>query len=155
MRRDSDTFSVEFERLNGPTHLRLAGRFDVAATPVLDSAIAVICRRDVVLDLQAFTFIDSAAWLTIMAYEHRVHEWGMKFRLANVPANIRRIFELTATEYLLPSGQRMNDWRDQEVRNEARSRDRNEWIAGGPARIARQTEHRRVGDGSELTGEGN
>ena len=41
----------------------------------------------------------------------------------------------------------MNDWRDQEVRNEARSRDRNEWIAGGPARIARQTEHRRVGDG--------
>ena len=102
MRRDSDTFSVEFERSNGPTHLRLAGRFDVAATPVLDSAIAVICRRDVVLDLQAVTFMDSAAWLTIMAYEHRVHDWGMKFRLANVPANIRRIFELTATEYLLP-----------------------------------------------------
>ena len=24
----------------------------------------------------------------------------------------------------------MNDWRDQEVRNEARSRDRNEWIEG-------------------------
>jgi hypothetical protein len=24
----------------------------------------------------------------------------------------------------------VNDWRDQEVRNEARSRDRNEWIEG-------------------------
>ena len=101
MRTLSDTFSVEFERLNGPTHLRLAGRFDVAATPVLDSAIAVICRRDVVLDLQAVTFMDSAAWLTIMAYEHRVHDEGMKFRLAHVPANIRRIFEVTGTEHLL------------------------------------------------------
>ena len=61
----------------------------------------MICRRDVILDLQAVTFMDSAAWLTIMAYEHRVHDWGMKFRLVHVPAAIRRIFELTATEYLL------------------------------------------------------
>ena len=36
-----------------------------------------------------------------MAYEHRVHDWGMKFRLVHVPAAIRRILELTATEYLL------------------------------------------------------
>jgi anti-anti-sigma factor len=101
MQRHSDTFSVEREPLNGTTHLRLAGIFDVAATPVLDDAIAVIPRRDVVLDLKAVTFMDSAAWLAIMAYEHRVHDWGMKFRLAHVPANIRRIFELTATEHLL------------------------------------------------------
>jgi anti-anti-sigma factor len=97
--RNLDTFSVELERSNGATHLRLAGRFDVAATPVLDNAIAVIRRRDVILDLEAVTFMDGAAWLAIMAYEHRVHDWGMKFR--HVPAAIRRIFELTATEHLL------------------------------------------------------
>jgi anti-anti-sigma factor len=116
--RNSDTFSVELERLNGATHLRLGGRFDVAATPVLDEAIAVIRRRDVILDLEAVTFMDSAAWLAIMAYEHRVHDWGMKFRLVHVPANIRRIFEATATEYLFSEavGAR-TDGRDQEVRS--------------------------------------
>jgi hypothetical protein len=79
MRTLSDTFSVELERSNGATHLRLAGRFDIAATALLDDAIAVIRRRDVVLDLEAVTFMDGAAWLAIMAYEHRVHDWGMKF----------------------------------------------------------------------------
>ena len=101
MRTLSDTFSVELERLNGATHLRLAGRFDVAATHVLDEAIAVIRRRDIILDFEAVTFMDGAAWLAIMAYEHRVRDWGMKFRLAHVPAAIRRIFEVTGTEYLL------------------------------------------------------
>ena len=67
----------------------------------MDEAIAVIRRRDVVLDLEAVTFIDGAAWLAIMAYEHRVHDWGMKFRLVRVPAAIRRIFEVTGTEHLL------------------------------------------------------
>jgi len=99
--RNSDAFSVELEGSNGATHLRLAGRFDVAAIRVLDNAIAVIRRRDVILDLEAVTFMDGAAWLVIMAYEHRVHEWGMKFRLVHVPAGIRKIFELTATEHLL------------------------------------------------------
>jgi anti-anti-sigma regulatory factor len=70
------------------------------------------------LDLEAVTFMDGAAWLAIMAYEHRVHGWGMKFRLAHVPANIRRIFELTATEHLLSEeiGAQM-DGRGQEVRS--------------------------------------
>jgi len=101
MGKHSDTFSVELERLNGATHLRLAGRFDIAAAYVLDDAIAVIHRRDIVLDLEAVTFIDTAAWLTIMACEHRVHGWGRKLRLVRVPANIRGIFDLTGTEYLL------------------------------------------------------
>lgn len=99
--RVTNVFSVELERLNGAAHLRLIGRLDSAAVPALDDAIGEIRRRDVVLDLGAVTFIDSAAWLALMAYEHRVHAWGMKFRLVNAPDHIRRIFELTATEYLL------------------------------------------------------
>jgi anti-anti-sigma factor len=87
--------------MNGAAHLRLSGRFDIVAIPTLDDAIGEIRRRDVVLDLEAVTFMDSAAWLAVMAYEHRVHDWGMKFRLVRAPAHIRRIFELTATEYLL------------------------------------------------------
>ena len=71
MRRHSDTFSVELERLNDATHLRLAGRFDVAATPLLDETIGVIRRRDVILDLDAVTFMEarrgSRSWHTKIA----------------------------------------------------------------------------------------
>jgi anti-anti-sigma factor len=101
LREASDAFSVDLERMNGAAHLRLSGRFDVSAIPALDDAIGPIRRRDVVLDLGGVTFMDSAAWLAVMAYEHRVHDWGMKFRLVHTPPHIRRIFELTATEYLL------------------------------------------------------
>jgi len=43
----------------------------------------------------------------------------MKFRLVRVlPAAIRRIFELTATEYLLSEAVgAWTDWRDQELRS--------------------------------------
>ena len=58
-------------------------------------------KRYALLDAFIFVPLLGAAWLAIMAYEHRVHDWGMKFRLVHVPAAIRRIFELTATEYLL------------------------------------------------------
>ena len=68
---------------------------------MLDDAIAVIRRRDVVLDLEAVTFMDGAAWLAVMAWEHRVRDWGKDFRLVNVRGRIRKIFEVTETEYLL------------------------------------------------------
>ena len=97
----SDTFSVDLERSNGVGHIRLVGRFDAAAVPALDDAIGEVRRRDVALDMEAVTFMDSAAWLAVVRYERRVHDWGMKFRLVHTPEHIRRIFELTATEYLL------------------------------------------------------
>jgi anti-anti-sigma factor len=97
----SDTFSVDLERSNGVAHLRLVGRFDAAAVHALDDAIDEVRRGDVVLDLEAVKFMDSAAWLAVVGYERRLRDWGMQFRLVNAPAHIRRIFELTATEYLL------------------------------------------------------
>jgi anti-anti-sigma factor len=102
MRVPSDSFSVRVAQLNGVARFRLAGRFDVMAIPALDEAIGQLRRRDVVLDLKGVTAMDSAAWLAVVAYEHRVHDaWGRELRLVNTPAHIRRIFELTASEYLL------------------------------------------------------
>ena len=56
---------------------------------------------NVVMDLDGLTFMDGAAWLAVMAWEHRVRDWGRDLRVVNVPGRIRRIFELTETEYLL------------------------------------------------------
>jgi hypothetical protein len=36
-----------------------------------------------------------------MAFERRVRDWGGAFRVVNVRGRIRKIFELTQTEYLL------------------------------------------------------
>lgn len=101
MRVPTDTFSVRIESLNGVARLHLSGRFDVAGIPALDELIGQTQRRDVVMDLGDITFLDGAAWLAVMDFEHRARDWGKALRLVNTPERIRRIFELTATEYLL------------------------------------------------------
>ncbi len=101
MRVPSEFFSVQVQHAEGAARLRLAGRFDSAALPALDDTISDTRRRDVVMDLDGLTFMDGAAWLSVMAWEHRVHDWGGDFRLVNVPGRIRKIFEVTETEYLL------------------------------------------------------
>ena len=97
----SEAFSVRVESSNGAAHLRLSGRFDVEAVPALDDLIGDTQRLDVVMDLGDITFMDGAAWLAVMDFEHRAHDWGKELRLVNTPSHVRRIFELTATEYLL------------------------------------------------------
>ena len=97
----SEAFSVLVEPSNGTAHLRLSGRFDVAAVRALDDLIGVTQRLDVVMDVGDVTFMDGAAWLAVMDFEHRAHDWGKELRLVNTPSHVRRIFELTATEYLL------------------------------------------------------
>jgi anti-anti-sigma factor len=97
----SEAFSVRVESSNGAVHLRLSGRFDLAAVSSLDDLIGETQRLDVVMDLGDITFMDGAAWLAVMDFEHRAHDWGKEVRLINTPSHVRRIFELTATEYLL------------------------------------------------------
>jgi anti-anti-sigma factor len=101
MRVPSDTFTVLVKRSPGNARLRLIGRFDAAAVEALDALIGVLRHRDVTMDLEGITFMDSAGWLGVMAYERRVHDWGKEVRLENASEHIRRIFELTATERLL------------------------------------------------------
>jgi anti-anti-sigma regulatory factor len=45
--------------------------------------------------------MDGAAWLAVMDFEHRAHDWGKELRLVNPPAHVRRIFELTSSDYLI------------------------------------------------------
>jgi anti-anti-sigma factor len=100
----SEAFTVRVEPSNGTAHLRLSGCFDVAAVRALDDLVGVTQRLDVVLDLDDVTFMDAAAWLAVMDFERRAHDWGKEVRLINTPPHVRRIFELTATEHLLSNG---------------------------------------------------
>jgi len=105
----SEAFSVLVEPSNGAAHLRLSGRFDVAAVGALDDLIGDTQRLDVVMDFGDVTFMDGAAWLSVMDFEHRAHDWGKEVRLVNTPPHVRRIFELTATDYLLSDTDRSTE----------------------------------------------
>ena len=94
-------FSIRVQDRSGTTHLCLSGRFDAVALPALDQAMGRGRDRDVVIDLDGLTFMDGAAWLAVMAFEHRVRDWGRNLRVVNVRGRIRKIFELTETEYML------------------------------------------------------
>ncbi len=105
----SEVFSVRVVSSNGAAHLRLSGRFDLAAVSSLDDLIGETQRLDVVMDLGDVTFMDGAAWLAVMNFEHRAHDWGKELRLVNTPAPVRRIFELTASDHLLSDADRSTD----------------------------------------------
>lgn len=97
----SETFSVHAADSDDVSRLILTGRFDASALPALDAAVADAWGRHVILDLRGLTFMDGAAWLAVMSLEHRVKDWGKDFGLVHVGRRIRKIFELTKTEYLL------------------------------------------------------
>jgi len=104
IRVTSEFFSVRVEDSMDAVHLMLDGRFDAEAVPALDDAISTAWHRDVVLDLDGLTFMNGAAWLAVMACEHRVHDWGRNLRVANAGEDIRIIFQVTETDYLLSEG---------------------------------------------------
>lgn len=97
-------FTVRVDSSDDAVHLVLEGRFDAEVVPVLDDAIGAAWHRDVVLDLDGLTFMNGAAWLAVMACEHRVRDWGRDFRVANAGEDIRVIFQVTETDYLLSEG---------------------------------------------------
>jgi hypothetical protein len=70
----SEAFSVRVESSNGAAHLRLSGRFDLVAVSSLgiDRPDAAARRRHG----PATSFMDGAAWLAVMDFEHRAHDWG-------------------------------------------------------------------------------
>jgi anti-anti-sigma factor len=109
MQVPSDTFSIRLEPSNGVVHLHLSGRFDLAAVRAFDGVFAHTHALDVVVDLEEVTFMDGAAWLAVMDLEHRALDGGKEVRLVNVPQPLRRIFDLTATGYLLSDADRNID----------------------------------------------
>jgi anti-anti-sigma factor len=98
-------FSVQVESGGGAVvRIALEGEFDGSALPTIEDAFVRAGDQDVVLDLDGLTFMDGAAWLAVMAHEHRVRDHGHDLRLVNVPSPVRRIFRETKTEYLLRDG---------------------------------------------------
>ena len=99
-----DHFELSVERSGEDVIVKLAGEFDIACEEYFEAALRPLEEpgSSVVIDLSALSFMDSTGISQLIAAHKRSRRRG--FRLAIVPgdAHIRRTFELTGLDRLLP-----------------------------------------------------
>ncbi|WP_187369393.1 STAS domain-containing protein [Baekduia soli] len=92
-------------RDDGTTVVSVSGELGIVSAPVLREALDVLAgeRRTVVVDLREVSFMDSSGLNLLIRVKQRAHGDGGSIRVApDIPAQVARLFELTATtDYLL------------------------------------------------------
>jgi anti-sigma B factor antagonist len=86
------------EERDGVTVIRLSGRLDAAAAPEIKQKLLDEVeggRINILLNLQALSFIDSSGLGVLVSCLRRVTALGGDLRVACVPELTRSIFELT------------------------------------------------------------
>jgi|tagenome__1003787_1003787.scaffolds.fasta_scaffold20614495_3 anti-anti-sigma factor len=81
--------------------LALAGDLDMVATfnlePKVDRLLAEGGVRRLILNLADVAFIDSAGVGALVSIRERTEQLGVELILANVPAPVHRVLEITGT----------------------------------------------------------
>jgi anti-sigma B factor antagonist len=88
------------------TTIALSGELDMATVPILEEHL-VRAEADgvaaIVIDLVEVTFIESVGLHAFVAARKRAEANGRQLFLFGVKPELRRVFELTRTEFLLES----------------------------------------------------
>jgi anti-anti-sigma factor len=90
------TFEI-LDALDGePIVVSLSGELDVAAAPELREVLAEITEkdRDLLIDLQDLTFLDSTGISVLVLACKRIRSQGGAFSLAGMSGRVRRVLEL-------------------------------------------------------------
>lgn len=90
---------------DGVIVVEVEGELDLGAAPALDSHFRIARAerpRAVVLDMAAVGFVDSSALRSLLRARQVLADDGVELVLASVAAQVRRLFELTGTDGLLP-----------------------------------------------------
>jgi anti-sigma B factor antagonist len=98
-------FDVGVSRRDGWTVLAVVGELDVASAPRLRQEVhrvAVDPEPAIVLDLSGVDFLDSTGLGVIVGILKRVRTQGGDLRLAGAPDRVRRVFEITRLDTVLP-----------------------------------------------------
>lgn len=83
---------------DGVVTVALDGELDIASAPLLDAALADVERggeRTLLLDLARVRFMDSTGLRTLLSARRRAEAAGRSLRLANLPPDVERVFEVT------------------------------------------------------------
>ena len=90
---------------DGVVVIELQGELDLGAAPALDTHIRTALAerpRGVVLDMTGVGFVDSSALRVLLRARQGLADDGVELVLAGVAPQVRRLFELTKTDGLLP-----------------------------------------------------
>jgi anti-anti-sigma factor len=97
--------SIEMRRAPDARTIALIGEADLLDAPKIEAALEEACAGEpglTVLDLRELTFIDSSG-LQALIKGHQLHcAHGHELRVISGPQSIRRLFELTGINDLLP-----------------------------------------------------
>jgi anti-anti-sigma factor len=96
---------AEMEGAGGERVLTLRGELDIASAPNLDRALlrSRPVGQRVVLDLAHLRFMDSTGLRILLRARVASDKGHWELRMANVPPNIRRLFDMTGVHDALPA----------------------------------------------------
>ena len=98
-----EPFSAERSERNGTLVLALRGELDLSSVDRLSEAAAdVPPGANVVIDLAALEFMDSAGLRTLMNLDVRAREEGWALALARPQQSVLRLLELSSLEGRIP-----------------------------------------------------
>jgi anti-sigma B factor antagonist len=102
-----EQLTIAISLASDPALVSLRGELDLATAPLLHKHIDDLLdtngqhRSLVLIDVGELNFCDSSGLRALLEIRNRCQRVGTNLRLTNVPANIRRILELTGTTSVL------------------------------------------------------
>ncbi len=93
------------DQIGSVYEIRLGGELDVAGSERLDRALEQASASDakrIRLDLEDLVFIDSAGLQAILRAKRRGDQDGGRLRMTRGTGEVRKLFELTAMDLVLP-----------------------------------------------------
>jgi anti-anti-sigma factor len=97
-------FTARIDSRNGVVNIALSGELDRTTVPILEDHLASFEDDGVtaiMLDLRELTFLDRSAMHVFLAARERAYSKGHRLILVGANPSVRRLFELTDTEFLL------------------------------------------------------
>ncbi|MEA2391614.1 MAG: anti-sigma factor antagonist, partial [Solirubrobacteraceae bacterium] len=95
-------FSVSTERSDGAVRVRLTGELDIGTAGQAEEQIREVegdeGAAELILDLEALTFMDSTGLRMLVAADARARETGRTLTIVRGPDAVQRVIELTGLE---------------------------------------------------------
>lgn len=101
--RKASGLNIRIEDRDGTSLMVLSGEVDMATAPFFEESVA-FAQGDhvaVVVDLQEVTFMDSTGLHVLLDATTRAVDRAGRFHIVNCRTQVRRLVELTRTEFLL------------------------------------------------------
>ena len=97
-------FDIQDDRRNEVVRLALRGDLDLATAPTLEEHLMRVEQDDisgVLIDLRDLTFVDSTGLRTFLSAHNRAKDNGHRLALIGASDQLRKILQVTATEYVV------------------------------------------------------